>query len=583
MTRRLAASVLLVLAVLPLGSAAAAEQPASRRAVVVVLDDASMEDLLAVPGFAALAAAGGGGLLSNTVPLRDAVALLSASGVPMQGLEVVDEGSVASTEGGASPEALLRVAERLQQELERSDAGEVLVVLASSSPSGVYEGTGDPLGGIVVAQGAPGDLSAAMRERAAAEAAGTVTSDSTRREGVVTSLDVPETVVGFLGALVSDDSGGEVIRTISGPPPFDLHERYLAQRRMYVPIGIAAGLYVTLVGLAAIGLLALRRRAPAWMLEAVSALTLSVSALVVGLIAAGHLPTLSYGTVVPFLVVVTGGAAVAVALLARQEPLRPAPWIGAGVLAFFGVEALLGWTAALTPFLGGSQLDGGRFYGLPNVLIGLLVGAPLYLGYRRRTAVGVALLVGTALFAGLPSVGANLGASVTLFATAGLWLALRERERLGVWKGVGVVAGITVLGAAAILVAHRLSPVPTHVTRFEEAAGGLAGVWQTFTDRLLVGWQLIERNPFALIPALGLVVVAGVILRPPPSIRDGFEGRPAWRDAMLAIALGGIVAYVANDSGAAACGQAFAMSLSGTLFIAIRVALAARTGKMEGP
>ena len=49
---------------------------------------------------------------------------------------------------------------------------------------------------------------------------------------------------------------------------------------------------------------------------------------------------------------------------------------------------------------------------------------------------------------GLPYVGANLGGGVSLFAAAGLWLAVRERERLGLWKGLGVFVGVTLVGAA---------------------------------------------------------------------------------------------------------------------------------------
>ena len=582
MSRRLPASAPLVLALLLLGTASVAAQPQSRRAVVVVVDDASMEDLLAVPGFASLAARGGGGLLSNAVPLRDALRPLAPSGVAMSGLDLVDERSVAPPDGSPSPDALLWIAERLQRELEHSDAGEVLVVLASASPPAAYEEAGDSLGGIVVARGAPGDLAAALREPAAPSIASTVTSDSTRREGVVTSLDVPETVVDFLGALVSGDTGGETIRTISAPPPVRLHERYLAQRRLTVPVGTIAGVFVTLVGLGGIALLRWRRRAPTWALAGASALVLSTPVVSLALLEAGHLPTLSYGTVLPFVALVIGGTGLAVALLARRDPLRPAAWLGAAVLVVFAIEALVGWTAALTPLLGGSQLDGGRFYGLPNVVIGLLVGAPLYLAYRWRTSAGVVLLVAVGLFAGFPGAGANLGASIAVFATAGIWLALRERARLGVWKGLAVVASVTALGLLVVLVAHRLSPVPTHVTRFETDPGATGGVWDTFVDRLLVGWRLIERNPFALIPSLGLVVVVWLILRPPPSIGAAFGKHATWRDAMLAIALGGIVAYVANDSGAAACGQAFAMSLAGTVYLAMRVALASRAGKMVG-
>ena len=49
------------------------------------------------------------------------------------------------------------------------------------------------------------------------------------------------------------------------------------------------------------------------------------------------------------------------------------------VIVFFVVEALRGWPDTLFPVLGGSALDGARFFGLPNTYIGVLVGAGIWL------------------------------------------------------------------------------------------------------------------------------------------------------------------------------------------------------------
>ena len=135
-----------------------------------------------------------------------------------------------------------------------------------------------------------------------------------------------------------------------------------------------------------------------------------------------------------------------------------------------------------------------------------------------------------------------------------------------------------VAGTALILLAHRLSPLPTHVTRFEETVEGAAGIWSTFVDRLGVGIDLIRRNPAALVPVLGLPVALLAVLRPPAPIRETFERWPAWRDAVLVCLLAGIVAYLVNDTGAAAAGFAFGLGLGGML----GVSLLAGPGKMGG-
>jgi len=528
----------------------------------------------------------------DLLPLADGVALLSGGGSLHDQLReslpgdapvrVVDLGSLEASLLPEHPEepvvdgdALLAAWDRIRAELRGSSANEVLAVIATTAPPATQPsnltpialGHGDPA---ALLPAGPGPVLIPGRRLRA------LTSDSTRRVGVVTSADVVVTVLTFVGEPVPADVPGSTIRTTRDPPPFELHERYLAMRRMTVPVQSAAEIFFVLGGLFGVGLLVLRRRVPARVARVGAWIAMSVPALAVALLAAGHLPTLSYATVVPFVIVATVAGTVAIAPLARRDVLLPPVAIGAAVLAYFVVEAVLGWTAAQTPFLGGSELDGGRFYGLPNVFIGLLIGTSLYIAARLRPVAGFALVVAVALFAGLPFAGANLGAAVSLFAAAGLWLPLRARGKLG-WRELGVAAAVVVAGTAVVLLAHRfLTATPTHVTRFEEGAG-LGEAWSTLTGRLAVGWRLIERNPFAIVPVVGLPATLIAVLRPPAPVGEALVRHPEWRDALLVTLLAGLVAYVANDTGAAASGLAFGLGLGGLLY----VSLIEGTWKME--
>ena len=531
---------------------------------VFLVPGVSFEEMLGIPEIAALATDGGAALMSlqNGLPTEGEAGIAPGEqNVHFRWLDPEREGGL---EGVAS--AIVEMVTAVHD-------GSVLVFVASTTPSPEMILAKDELHPLVLARGTSSDLFAERTEE------GSLTSDSTRRSGVVTDLDVIPTIADFLGVDPPADSNGSPIETIEGPPPFELHERYLAQRRMYVPIGTAAGIYLAIAGLGAIAVLALGSRISQGVRRIFGWGCLSVAALATGLLAAGHLPELTYATVVPFVALVTVFGTLAFAPLERRDVLLVPAGIGIAVLAYFALEAILEWTAALTPFVGGSELDGGRFYGLPNVFIGLLIGSCLWVAHRLRTGAGVALLVAVALFAGLPYVGANLGGGVSLFAAAGLWLAVRERERLGVWKGLGVFVGVTLFGAAVILLAHAISPFETHVTRFEEEVSGIAGVFERFRDRLQVGFDLIARNPFALIPVLGLPVAIAAVLRPPAALRPSLQRSPAWRDAVLVTLLAGVVAYIVNDSGSAAAGLAFGLGLGGLL----GVSLLSEAGKMGEP
>ena len=555
--------------VIPHARSARAEASGRTVALVFEVPGVSFEQLMAVPDVRRLARAGGAALLANAERFHTPSTLVAPEA------NVPPSGAVFETLDPRGPGGLAAVGDRIRLDVSSSlgrfgPFDRILVLVVSDRPSTQMLAERDDLPPIVMAEGSLVDIA-----HPTSPFPRSLTSDSTRRDGVVDGSDIQATIVQRLRAGAAPATGSP-IRVVSAPAPFDLHERYLAMRRMVVPIETAAGVYVAIAALFGIVLL-WRRRGPRWLVLAVAFTALSTSALVVALLAAGHLPTLSYATVVPFVVAVTVFGTSGFVPLGRRDPLLMPAGIGVAVLAFFALEAMLGWSAALTTLHGGSELDGGRFYGLPNAFIGLLIGASVYVAHRLRPLFGFALVVGVGVFAGLPYVGSNLGGAVSLFAAAGIWLAIRERDRLGMWNRIAIVGGTVVLGTALILVAHRLAPEATHITRFEESSGGLAGAWSTFLDRLGVGWRLIERNPFGLIPVVGLFACLWLALRPPTPIREAFATYPSWRDVVVTIVLGGIVAYVANDSGAAACGMAFALGFGGLMYVSLTVAAA----KME--
>src|SRR6185503_9922255 len=115
--------------------------------------------------------------------------------------------------------------------------------------------------------------------------------------------------------------------------------------------------------------------------------------LAIGLLLVGHLPSLTVGTVAPFLV----GIMVAGVVFTRWVQSRWGIFValaacGGVILGIVLIEASLGWPAAVTPLAGGGQLDGGRFFGMPNVEIGIVLGSAMFAAHRLRVGTGALLL-----------------------------------------------------------------------------------------------------------------------------------------------------------------------------------------------
>ena len=555
MKRALLAGLILVS-----GATPAVAQTPRRVAMVVIIDGASLPDLLAVPDLRALASQGGAALVNGRTGLR-------ASLSPI--LDMKDIGPLPLSNHGvdlgkASPSEAARVLRDFLE--ERSQP--VLAVVVSAGPSAASAADGDELGTVIAAWGDPTELLASVGEPHA------LTSDSTRRAGVVADVDPAATVAEWLD--LPYDAGAPIERT-GEPAPLDLYERYLQQRRLAVPVAAASWGAMLFVGLAAVVALALRARLSSRTLRAFEVLTSALPWLALALLLVGHLPTLTYATVVPFLVaVVAAGMVFTDWVAARRGTFVALAATGGLILVILAVEAALGWPAAVTPLAGGGQLDGGRFFGMPNVEIGIVLGSALFLAHRLRVRRGALLVAACALVAGSPWTGSNFGAAITLFAAAGMWRGIRRRRP---WWTIAVITGVTTaFGTAAVALMHRyLTRRSTHVTAFLDETDGVMGAIERQLERLGVGLDLIADNPLAVIPVVGTLVLLVIVLRPRPAIARSFEGHDAWRDALLVILLGSVVAYLAEDTGAAAVGFAFGFALSGLL----GVSLAAARGKMS--
>ena len=518
--------------------------------IVVVLDEASLPDLLAVPELRTLGNAGGAGLMNGRSDAVDGLRDVEERAPNDSGLCLARMGPGSTpTDAGQLVGSALAGAE-----------GDLLAMVLSGSPSAASAADGDELGTVILARGDPETLLEATGEPRA------LTSDSTRRPGVVATVDPAATVADWLD-LPYDE--GSPIETTDEPAPLELYERYLQQRRLAVPIATAAWGFVVIAGI--VGILALRFRrslSERWLTVA-GWFTATLPWLALGLLLVGHLPSLTFATVLPSLVVFVAAGVVFTRWVARDRGILVAiAASGAVVLAVLALEAAVGWPAAVTPLAGGGQLDGGRFFGMPNIEIGIVLGAALFVAHRVRVRTGVLLLVVCALVSGSPWTGSNAGAALTLGAAAGLWFAIRQRRR---WWAVVLIAGLFAAGVAiAVGLMHRyLVDAPTHVTSFLESGDGIVGAIERQLDRLQVGLDLIGDNPFALIPVVGTLVLLVIVFRPPAAIARSFEGHDAWRDAVLVILFASVVAYLVEDTGAAAMGFGFGFALSGLLDVSL--------------
>ncbi len=439
-----------------------------------------------------------------------------------------------------------------------------LVIVAAPHPSAAMVRSGDEVTPLIMAAGPSAGL---LRPNGEIHA---LTSASTRQDGLVANTDVAPTVLDFFGVPVPSDMVGNPVRTTTAPAPFGLYRKEVQYRHIRFGLQILEVAYIAVAGAIAIAALYWLRARGTISTRAAGALRMLMYATVVfplALLSGGLLPRLTYAIAIAYVVVVCAGLAV---LATRQRWPRPYPgpypafgFLGAVGLAFIAIDLVTGSHALRVPLLGGVMFDGARYYGMPNLAISPLLASALFVAAGLTAEWGTALLVAAGLLAGLPWFGADIGGSVTLFAAAGAWLAVRRANGKMRPSVLGLGAAFAAGGLIVVLVANRfLSVTPTHATRFVAIAGSRVGsFFGTMAHRLGVGGDQFVHVPAAVIPMAGLIVLLILIARRPEPLRAPLRDR-VWRSVIGVLSGAALVAYLANDTGVTAASPAFLYAMA---------------------
>ena len=561
--RRAAALLALVSATLP-AFAQAAQGP--RAILVLGSPGIAYEEAARDPALRAAAASGGLGLMTTHADHpEDAVRVMLDGGADGGGDLLTEAAEAAGLTVGASssPQADLLVvgpgSVELASVLEAAAGSEVLLVVAFPHPSPSMRERGDVVTPLVLARGPADEI---------LEGGGSVaglTSTTTRRDGLVANVDVAPTLLAHLGAPIPAEMTGSPIE-VGGEAPGDLHARFLEIRE----VGPALQLLLLAVALAALVavLLFVRLRPPApEVARALGVWTLVVIALPLALLPVSVLPRVTWVTALGLAALLTAGIVAGAWVVGRRDATAAVALVGAAGLVLLLLDGVRGWPAMMMPVVGGGAFDGARFYGIGNVYAGVLLAGAVLLAAHLRPWIGVGLLTGAGLFAGLPGLGANFGAATTLFAAAGLWGALRLRRRLGPLE-VAMAAAVAASGAVLVVLAHRfLGTDVSHIARAAEEAGrgGLGALLEIAARRLAINLELTSRVPAAWLVILALVAAARASAR-----RRGHLTRdPEWRDACLVLALSALVGFAVNDTGIGLAGLAFAFLAAALAYPAV--------------
>jgi len=497
------------------------------------------------------------------------------------GLIVLDPGDLARAYAFASaataPAAeaaraeALKATDRVVAMVEKMDPDGVLIVLAPVVPEAPDE---PPAYAPLIVRGG-------SRAGALAGAAGIADAPSTRREGIVTVMDVAATIVAENGAVRPSSMIGSTIVQAQAMKGAGLAER----------IGLLQQLNATAIA------------TETYRMDTVNTfITLTVIALFVAALllyrGAEDIPArvcsftrglLVFLACVPLAGVLefavwrypsSPGAVLGLMLAVAVVVWAVAMWLGRGRPAAVPMIVVTGlttivllvdqWVGAPLSYantFGYSGLFGARYYGIGNEMAALLLGSAMVCAALaldtwpdaawarplRRWGWPVigAIVLGTAA---APFLGANIG--TVAWMTVGYlfgWLVLNGR-RVWTWRNVAIIVAlivviVVVFGAIDLL---RGPGSETHLGRLISDArgtGGLAALWTIIARKADTNLRVLGRTNWTWLLLAILLLLGYMRWRPRGEFAMMLRSYPAYAAALGAALFAGVAGYFTEDSG----------------------------------
>lgn len=417
---------------------------------------------------------------------------------------------------------------------------------------------------------------------------GMLTSASTRRHGVVTISDVAATILNFFDVKLTVDVVGRPITSISGTNAasslVELNAEASAQaERQVIMRGTSiAQLVVAVLVLAAIFAFSVPvvRNIAAWLTLCFPALPLSMFLM----------PLFFDGGVAASVAVMVGFTALILAfcVLAFKTPARSFVWLSAILVIGMMIDLASGASLMARSIASYNIVEGARYYGIGNELMGTMLGASIVgvgialaagrLSRRLSGIVASVVFCGVFIFIAAPTLGANAGGALSI-VLAVITTLLARRGRRPDLRSLSTVAAIAVSILIAVIAVDMLhiGGSQSHIGRSVRmlTGGNAATIVDIIQRKIALNWMLVSTSLWSRL--LGISLAGSIALYWWGRRTRGVQFLKIEESAAaLGCCVGAVAALIFNDSGVVA-----GATCSVFLFALLALTLLDRPAKTE--
>lgn len=392
---------------------------------------------------------------------------------------------------------------------------------------------------------------------------GALVSGSTRRDGLVTIVDIAPTVLEYLGIAKGEDMAGSRMRTgltdatAEGLDEFNQSAIGVKETRR---IAVLAFIYIQIALFVLTALFLASKRArnkrAVIILETLIFTTMAFPLFSFYVTKIGGIA--AQGFIVTGLTIAVSLVFAAILVVMRRDVLDPIIGVTAVTLGALIVDALIGGPSLINTIFGYDPIRGSRFYGIGNEAMAILVANTLLLfgiilekAWNRWTVLaGLVLCAIVAFIIGFPRIGANTGGTIAaVFAFSAMLLQAAKSEHKVRNVTIAVAAVVVVL--SGFVAYDVLNGATTHMGKTVNliSNGGLQEVIMIVKRKLWTNFMVLRYSTWSYFLLIVLLILAFLWFRPAGVLRHMLANHRGISASISASIIGGILGFSFNDSG----------------------------------
>lgn len=389
---------------------------------------------------------------------------------------------------------------------------------------------------------------------------GLLTSKTTRREGLITNFDFAPTVLNFLGVNDYKTFIGEPMEELTNENPMKIlieTEEQSLYLRKYRKVFHWA--FIILVGMFLLGIylsIFFKKKIPTSIINYFGLTTIAIPLTMMTVSIFGY-----KSIVFDLIYVILGGFLIAYILnKIFKNNLKTMMTIGFLTSALILIDVFLSKNLMIVSPLGSDAIAGGRFYGVGNDYMGILLGStllgffPLFHLYniKKTTMVPSIILYMILLIVGLsPFYGANIGGTLSAILTTIVILLMIFEKKLSFKTMAMIITGVVLSGIVLGVLDVLFNPNPTHAGKAIEALlnGGLDKFFDIIGSKLSqVVWNLANAswNIILFLQVILIILLCKFKKEVLINIKDKYSN--LFKGFMVTL-LASIVIFLLNDTG----------------------------------